>query len=145
MGKLVTGCLDCSILHFACNLGGEIPDGLVVVGEIWMMPRVALNANSPTLLRHSKDKCPAIFRVEVGIRQHKQALVLLQLNIGFQVIKNLTSVELLHFSVGSHTCLHYLLPFKNIETPFKTVFVLIFTLVLLDANSAHSPEEYFEY
>ena len=87
MGKLVTGRLDCSILHFACNLGGEIPNGLVVVGEIRMMPSVALNANSPTLLRHSKHECPAVFRVKVGIRQHKQALVLLQLNVRFQVIK----------------------------------------------------------
>lgn len=141
----MTSRLDCSVLHFSCNLRGKIPDRLVVMGEIRMMPCIALNANSPTLLRHSKDKRPAVLRVQVGICEHEEALVLLELNIRFQVVKYLTSVELFHFCVWSDTRLDNFLSFKNVKTALKTVLFFTFAfIILLDAYSAHSSEKYFE-
>lgn len=81
MSKFVARRFDGPVLHFAGNLGREIPNRLVVVCEIRMMPRIALNANSPTLLRHSEHKRPAVLRVQVCVGQHEQALVLLQLDV----------------------------------------------------------------
>ena len=114
--------------------------------EIRMMSRVALNANSPTLLRHSKNECPAILWIQVSICQHEQALILLKLNIRFQVVKYLARVELLHFGVGPDTRLHNFLSFQHIKTTFKTVFIFTFSLaVLLYAYRAHTSEKYLEY
>ena len=144
MGKLVAGCLDCPVLNFPSNLGGKIPDRLVVMRKIRMMPCVTLNANSPTLLCHSKDKRPAVLRVQVGICKHEEALVLLQLNIRFQVVKYLTSVELLHFCVRSDSSLDNFLSFKNVKTALKTILFFTFSFILLNAYSAHSSEKYFE-
>jgi len=79
------------------------------MGKIWMMPCIALNANSPTLLSHTEDKGPAVLRVQIRICEHKQALILLQLNIRFQVVEDLASMDLLYFSIWSYPRLNYLL------------------------------------
>ena len=112
--------------------------------EIWMMPSIALNANTPALLRHTEDEGPAVLGIQVGIGQHEQALILLQLDIGFQVVEYLARMELFHFSVWSHASLNDFLLFEHVETAFETMLIFASALALLDSNGAHSSEKYLE-
>ena len=144
MRQLMTSRLDCPILHLPRNLGREVSHRLILMSEIRMMPGVALDANSPTLLRHTEDEGPAVFGVEICISKHKQALVLLQLNIRFQVVEDLTSMELLHFSIRSNPSLNYLLPLEYGETLFKAIALVVFWIFGFDSHSAHASEEDFE-
>lgn len=54
-------------------------------------------------------------------------------------------MELLNFGVRPHSRLHNFLSFKNVKAAFQTVLFLVFTLILLDTNSAHSSEKDLEY
>ena len=53
-------------------------------------------------------------------------------------------MELLDFCVWSDASGHNLLFLENIETAFQSILILAFSFILLDTNSAHSSEEYFE-
>lgn len=111
MAQLMASCLDCSVLHKLGNFCVEHTGRLVgVLGKIRMVPCVALDADSPALLGHTEDKGPTVLRVQVGVREHEQALVLLEQHVVFQVLEYLPSVELLHSSVATHSCLNYTLP-----------------------------------
>ncbi len=79
--QLMASRLNGSVLDFPCNLGGEISHWDVVMSKVRVVPGVALNANAPTLLSHAKHKSPTVLRIQVGIGQHKEALVLTQLNV----------------------------------------------------------------
>lgn len=118
VSQLVTGGFDGSVLDLTSNFRSEISNRFVLMCEIWMVSGITLNANSPTLLGHSKDKGPTVFWIKVSIGEYKQALVLLKLNVLLQVIKNLPSMELFHSCVRSHPSLHNLLSFKHIKTAF---------------------------
>ena len=72
------------------------------------MSSVWLDADAPTTLGHSKHESPTLFRIQVGICQDEEALVLLEPDILFQVFEDLTCMELLHFSVSSNTRGDYL-------------------------------------
>jgi hypothetical protein len=67
---------------------------------------IALNTNSPALLGHAENEGPSLLRVEVGIRQHQEALILAKLYILLEVFENLASVELFHFSVTADSGVH---------------------------------------
>lgn len=113
VAQFVAGCLDRSVLYNLGHFGVKHPTWLVrVPGEVWMMTRIALNTDAPTLLGHAEDEGPAVFRVQVGVRQHEQALVLIKFHVVFQILENVASVELLHASVTTYTRLHYASPFQ---------------------------------
>ena len=63
MRQLMTCRLDCPILHFPRNLRCEVSHWLILMSKVRMMPGVTLDANSPTLLSHTKDEGPAVFGV----------------------------------------------------------------------------------
>ena len=73
-------------------------------GEVRVVPRVRLDADAPTALGHAKHKCPPVLRVQIGVRQHKQTLVLTQLQVLLKVFKYLARVELLDLGVRAHAC-----------------------------------------
>ena len=111
MAQLVASCLDGPVLHQLCHLGVEHARRLVrVLGKVGMVPCVALDADSPALLGHTEDEGPTVFRVEVCVGQHEQALVLLEMHVVLQVLEDLPGVELLHSSVATHSCLDHALP-----------------------------------
>ena len=87
--------------------------------KVWMVSGVALNTYAPALLRHAKDKGPTIFRIEVCICHHEEALVLLKLDIAFQIFKNLPCMKLLHFCITTHSCSCNSQPFQIAETTMK--------------------------
>ena len=68
----MAGSLDSSVLH-------EFTDGRVEVCWVYLpfrsktrvVPGVTLNAYSPALLGHAKNKGPSIFRVQVCVGKHK--------------------------------------------------------------------------
>lgn len=68
-----------------------------------MVPGIALDAYAPALLRHTKDKGPAIFRIEVCVCYYEEALVLIKLDVAFQIFKNLSCMKLLHLCITSHS------------------------------------------
>ena len=103
--KLIKTYLDSSILNLLGNLVGKQSLHLVfLISKIWMMPRIALDTYPPTLFRHSKNKCPAFFRIKVGVRQHQEALVAVQFDVLLQVVEDLASMELFHFGVSPYSC-----------------------------------------
>ena len=67
MCQLVAGRLDGPILHLLRNLAAKCP--LFLLGEVWVVPCVTLDAYSPGLLGHSEDEGPTFLWVEVGVRQ----------------------------------------------------------------------------
>lgn len=156
MAQLVARRLYRSVLHKLGYLrvehagwqGGEL-------GEVWMVPCVALDANTPALLRHTEDESPAVLRVQVGVRQHEQALVLLQQHVVFQILEDLPCVELLHASVASDPRLHYASPLQLREVLLDVIelgflgstashFVGGLSSLPLDAKDRHAGEEEFE-
>jgi len=78
MSNLMTGCLNSSILHFPRDFGCEYSLGFGLVGEVRVMSRITLDANSPALLGHAEDESPPVFGVEVGVGQHQETLVVFQ-------------------------------------------------------------------
>lgn len=67
MCELMASRLNSPILHFPSNFGIELPHRLVVVSEVWVVARVALDADSPALLGHAEDEGPAVLGVQVGV------------------------------------------------------------------------------
>ena len=108
----MTRCLNCSVLDLPRYLGGELSAWYTFLSEVWMMASVALDTYAPALLRHSKHECPAFFWVEVSIGEDQQALVVAQLDVLFEVIKDLSCVELLYPCVRPGSCCHYTLSLK---------------------------------
>jgi hypothetical protein len=113
MRKLMTRRFDCSILNFLCNLRTKHLH--IFVGKIGMMTCIALNANSPALFGHSKHECPSLLGIKISICQHKQALVLPQLDVLLEIFENLASVELFHFGVSPDPSLHDALVLQLIQ------------------------------
>lgn len=145
MSQLVTSSLYCSVLHFSCNFRGKVAHWFIFTSKIWMVSSIALDADLPALFCHSKHKGPAIFGIQICISKHKKTLILLQLYVGLQIIKDLASMELLHFCVRTNSCLYNFLFFKNIQTPLQTVFSFFFALTLFDPYGAHTSEENLKY
>lgn len=83
-----------------------------MLGEVWMVTSIALDAYTPALLRHAEDEGPASLRVQISVCEHEQTLVLLQLHVVFEIFKDLSCVELLHASVASDSRLHHALPLQ---------------------------------
>jgi hypothetical protein len=106
--QLMAGCLDCSILDFSGNLVVELTSG--IFREVGVMSGITLNADSPTLLGHSKHECPPVLGVEISIRKDEQALVIRKLDVLFQVVEDLPCMILLHSRVCSDSsCHHFIL------------------------------------
>lgn len=105
--EFVAGRFDCSVLYFFGNQVIEVSEHQPVlrdlIGKIWVMPRITLNADSPALLGHAKHKSPPFFGVQVSIRKHQQTLMIVQLNIRLQVLKDVASIILLHFGVFAYS------------------------------------------
>ena len=146
MSQLMACSLDGSILYFPSNFRSEISSRLVFMGKVRMMSCITLDANSPTLLCHSKYKSPPILRIQVSVRQHKQALVLLKLDVRFEIVEDLAGMELFDSCVRANSRLHYFLLLKDIEAALKTVFVLAFAIfILFHPYSTHPSEKYLKY
>ena len=90
----MTSCLDGTVLDLASNLRGEVAHRDLVVSEVGMMPRVRLDADAPGLLCHAEHEGPAVLRIQVGIGQHEQALVVAEFDVLFKIIENLPRMEL---------------------------------------------------
>lgn len=142
--QLMTCRLNCPILNFPSNFWSEVSHRFILMCKIWMMPSIALNANSPTLLGHTENESPPVFRVKICICKHKQALILLQLYIRFQVVEDLSSMELFYFCIWSNSSLNYLLFFEYGEALFKAISLIIFFIFWFDSHCAHSTEEDFK-
>ena len=98
--ELVARCLDGAVLHLHGDEVIEHAAGLVrTLREVRMVASVRLDADAPAALGHAEDERPAVLRVQVGVRQHEQALVLPQPQIILQILKYLPGVVLLHFGV----------------------------------------------
>lgn len=97
--KLVTRSLDGSVLD---QLGDPVVEDLARparLREVRVVSGVGLDADPPAALGHTEDKSPSVLRVQVGVRQYEQALVLPQPQIILQILKYLPGVVLLHFGV----------------------------------------------
>ena len=70
-----------SVLDLASDFAVEISLYVLRLGEVRVVASVALDAYPPALLSHSEDEGPALFWVQVGIREDQEALVLLQFDI----------------------------------------------------------------
>ena len=82
MAQLMARSLDGTVLYELGHFGIEHTCWLVgVLGKVWMMSCITLNANTPALLSHTEHEGPAVLRVQVCVGQDKQALVLSQLHI----------------------------------------------------------------
>ena len=95
----MTRSLDGSILD---QLGDPVVEDLARsarLRKVRMVPGVGLDADAPAALGHPEDEGPPVLRVQVGVRQHEQALVLPQPQIILQILKYLRGVVLLHFGV----------------------------------------------
>ena len=88
--------------------------------EVRVVSRVTLNANSPALLGHSEDKSPPILRVEIGVGQHQEALVIFQFNVFLKVVKYMACMKLLDFGIWTNSGANYFLLFENGQTRFHT-------------------------
>lgn len=141
----MTSSLNGSVLNLPRNLWSEVSHWLVFMCKIWVMPCITLNAYSPTLFGHAKHKGPSILGIQISIGEDEQALILLQLYVSFQIVKDLASMILLHFGIRSYSCLNYLVFLKNCQTLLQTVPTIASIFVLFYPDSAHSPEEYFEH
>ena len=116
--KLVTGCLDCSVLYTFADLLAE----KLLLGfsewEVRVMACVALDADTPTLLGHSKHKGPSFFWIQICIRQHQQALVLPKLDVGLQVLEQRPRMILLDLRVLPDAGLNDPVILQNAEARF---------------------------
>lgn len=95
----MTRSLDGSILD---QLGDPVVEDLARparLRKVRVVPGVGLDADAPAALGHPEDERPPVLRVQVGVRQHEQALVLPQPQIILQILKYLPGVVLLHFGV----------------------------------------------
>ena len=100
MRQLVACCFHSTILYLPGNLGSELSHGSLA--KVRVVSGIALYADPPALLGHAKHKGPALFRIQVGVRQHQQTLVLLQANVFLQVVKQLAGVKLPHPGIWPH-------------------------------------------
>jgi hypothetical protein len=158
MAQFVARCLYGPILYEFGHLGIKHARGLIgVLGKVWMMSCITLNANTPALLRHAEHEGPAILRVQVCVGQHKQTLVLLQLHVIFQILKNLTCVKLLHACITSNARLYDAFPFELREILLNvlkgrrllswtvtTILRVILLLFTFNSQNCHACEENFE-
>ena len=137
----MTCCLNRSILNFASNCWSKYPLRLIFECEVWMVPRIALDADSPTLLGHSKNESPPFFGVKIGIGENQKALVVLQFDIFFKVIEDVSGMELFCFGIWSNSSADDLFLFQYSEALFHWRFA---TLRLFNSKCGHTSEEYFE-
>ena len=72
----MTSRLDRPILHLLGNLTVKHARR-IFLRKVGMMPGVRLDADAPRTLGHAENEGPAVLRIEVGIGQHEEALVLL--------------------------------------------------------------------
>lgn len=121
--------------------------------KVWMVAGIALNANTPALFRHAKNKSPAIFRVKICICENEQALVLPQVHVIFEIFEYLSCMELLHACIMSHSGLDDPLPFELREVLLNVVVldlvcfllsILACSLFSLDSQDRHACEKQFE-
>lgn len=73
--ELVARSLDGPVLDLSRDFRREVAHRYFVVRKVRVMPRVRLNANTPALLGHTEYERPAVLRVQVGVRQHQEALI----------------------------------------------------------------------
>lgn len=107
--------LNCSILYFLRDYLTELTLGFTKLCEIRMVSSITLYTDTPTLFGHTKHKCPPVFRIEISISEYQQTLMLLKVNVCFQVFKNLPCMELLHFSIHSDPGSNSAFPLKIIQ------------------------------
>ena len=120
--KLVKRCndenltyLNCSVLYLLGDLLAELTLRFTKFCKVRMVSCITLYTNAPTLFGHTKHEGPSILRIEICIGQYKQTLVLLKINVTFQVLKNLPSMELLHFGILSDPGSNNAFPLKIIQ------------------------------
>ena len=80
------------------------------------MSCVRLNTNAPALLGHAEDECPAIFGIQVRIREHQEALIMAKFDILLEIVKDLARMELLDARVRPNPSLNNLLLLKHGQT-----------------------------
>ena len=83
------------------------------MSEVGVMPRVRLDADAPGLFSHAEHEGPAVFRIEVGIGENQQTLVVAQFDVLLKVIENLPRMELFHSRIRPDTCLNNFLLLKS--------------------------------
>ena len=110
MRQLVAGGFHSTILYLTCYFRCKLAHSSLP--KVWMMPCIALDAYPPALLGHSENKSPALLWVQIGIRQHQEALILFQPNILLQVIEKLASMKLPHSCIRTDSWLYDLLLVK---------------------------------
>ena len=125
---IIIAYFDCTILDFLWNLGIEHSLWFTLYSEVRMMSCIALNAYAPALLRHAEDKGPAILGVEVCVCQYKKALILIKLNVAFQIFKNLPCMKLLNFCIAPHSRCYDPQSFQITEAAMKFLALLLFHL-----------------
>ena len=79
------------------------------------MSRITLNTNSPTLLGHAKHERPALLWVQIGICEHQQALILVEVDILLQIVEDLACVELANLGVRPNSRLDNFLLVENAQ------------------------------
>ena len=77
-----------------------------ILGEVWVVPCVTLNADPPALLCHSKHKCPPFFGEQVDVGQNQEALILLKTEVVFEVFKELPCMILFDLGISPDPCTH---------------------------------------
>ena len=108
------------------------------------MPRITLNAYSPTLFRHTKNEGPTFFWIQVGVCEHQEALIAVQFDVLLQIVEDLASMILLYLGVGSHSGLYGSFLLENIQTGFYMMFTssfMIFCRLSLDSECPCASEE----
>lgn len=103
MRYLVASCFNRSILNFSSDGGGKDPLWLVFMGEVGMVPSIALDADPPALLGHAENESPAIFGVEIGISENQEALVVLKLDVFLEIIEDVSGMKLFDFGIWSYS------------------------------------------
>ena len=99
VSELMTRCFNCSVLNFFSDFRAEIILRSVQLSEVRVVTSITLNTDSPALLGHAENKRPSLFRVEVCICKHEQALARSNLDILPQVLKELPCVVLLYLGI----------------------------------------------
>ena len=147
MRELVTSCFNGSVLNSFRNHFVKVPlrfDALFLLGELWVVPGVTLDADTPALLSHSENEGPALLWIEVGVCKDKEALVLTKLDVLLKVFKDLPCVKLFDLGVVPNPCLHNALLLQHSQTLFNDLrFFLFTTLLLLDPDDFEPSEEDF--
>ena len=126
----MTNSFNSTVLNFIGNGRIKIFLKLEFNIKFRVMPRVALNAYSPTGLGHSKYKRPSLIRIEISICQYKETLVVIKMNVIFQIFTDLSPMKLFHFSVLSNSCFNCFLFFQLIQ--FHIYFFILLLLCWIE-------------